>query len=630
MRKSSILVVEDEAVVALDLKMQLEDLGYDVVGIADNSVQALELARRHRPDLTLMDIKLKGNIDGIETAGTMRLELNLPVIFLTSFSDSQTVRRAAETAPYGYLTKPFQIKELTAGVEVALYKSSMERREHHADRWFASTLRCVTDGVVMTLLDQTVRFINPAAEALTGWALTEAIGRPIDEVVCILAPTDLLRPRGHEAPIPPVAFGQTLEISRSLSLRQRDGTEVFVDEWTGPITDDDGQRLGTVVVLRNATPRRTQEAKLQASEERFRSAFDFAPMGMALVALDGRFLLVNDALCQLLGRAGTDVQDHYNNDFTALADVAHEAERLRELLSGRAPSVQFEKRYLQPHGDDLGVLVIASVLREDDEPTCYLYQVHDLTLQKKAAQQVAELATERLRRQASEATNQSTREFLSRVGHEMRTPLNAVLGYGQLLQLETLRGNAQLQGYADQIVSAGNHLLSMVSEVLEVKGVDVGVWGVRMQRVSLAQSVREVTQLMLPAAQAQQVSLSGEVPTGVFVHADPTRLRQVLLNLASNAVKYSRPGGSVRWCIEVAPQGRARLSVTDDGMGMSPEQIEKLFQPYERLGQENSAVPGTGLGLVITRGLVEQMRGTIALTSELGKGTRVLLEFEIG
>ncbi|HEY0821652.1 MAG TPA: ATP-binding protein [Rhizobacter sp.] len=631
MAPSSILIVEDEAVVALDLKMQLEDLGYTVVGIADDAEQAMALAGRHKPALALMDIQLKGPVDGVAVAGELRRRMDLPVIFLTSFSDAQTVRRAAQAAPYGYLTKPFQIKEVAAGVEVALTKAQMERAERGTERSLAFALQCVTDGVVLTNERHEVRFMNPAAEALTGWDLHDATGRSVDEVVRISIAEHDLPGLGLHAPAEGVSTQQRVAMANAMTLHRRDGSSMHVDEWTGPIRDEHGAATGGIVLLRNASHRLAQEERLLEAQERFRSAFDFAPIGMALVSLDRRILLANEAFAHLVGQDPSALIGQSGDALTFADDLPHEHARLQELVLGHEPMVQFEKRYLHVDGTEMDgspVLVVVTVVREGDELVCFLYQVHDQQAQREIAGKAAELAVERMRRQASDAQHRATRDVLARVTHEMRTPLNAVLGYGELLKAMSMGNSAQLHGYAEQVVSAGRHMLSLVREVLEAPHGHMQGMVVPLEAVNLRGAIEEAIGLLKPSAQAHHIWLDNRVPAEVCVMADPMRLRQVLLNVGSNAIKYNRPRGLVRWALQPADTGRARFSVVDEGVGMTPEQLERLYRPYERLGQERSAIAGTGLGLVVTRGLVERMGGSIEITSEPRGGTRVELEFD--
>ncbi|WP_374562955.1 PAS domain S-box protein [Ideonella sp.] len=621
-QQARILIVEDEVVVALDLKMQLQDMGYTVIGIADSGERALALAREWQPDLTLMDVRLKGAMDGVQAAAVMRQELNAPVIYLTSFSDPETVRRAAKTGPYGYLTKPFEIKELGAAIEVALYKSLMEQRLRESERWFTSTLRCVQDGVVITESDARVRFMNAAAEALTGWPMEEARGRPIGDLLHFSGATDQQTSAEHA-----LHEGRVIGVEHARRLIARDGHEVAVDESAAPVDDARGHRLDAAVVLRDATERLRHEDRLRASEQRFRSAFDHAPLGMALVALDGNFIQVNDALCRLLNGDANRLKGCSHGELTHQEDVEHERDRLHELLIGGVTVVQFEKRYL-PLGGGLPVstLVSVSLLREGDDTVCYLYQVHDLTAQRKAAEQLAEITQQRMKAQLAEAENRAKNEFLSRMSHELRTPLNAVLGFAQLMKIKGIGENSSAAAYTEHILQAGQHLLMLVDDVLDLQRASAGANNLHVSRVSIEASVRQTQEFLSPLAGQYGVRMECEVEPGLHVLADDVRLRQVLLNVGSNAIKYNKPGGSLKCRTDLSIPGRVRLHVDDTGIGIAPEAMERLFRPFDRLGKERSPIPGTGLGLVIARSLMEQMGGSFNITSRLGEGTSVCLE----
>lgn len=634
MTPASILIVEDEAIVALDLRMQLEDLGYEVIGIADQSEDALKIAAAQRPDLVLMDVRLKGPVDGVQTAAALVRLYRVPVVYLTAHSDDDTVQRAAGTAPYGYLTKPFQIRELRAAIEIGLTKARMERQLHDSERWFASTLQCVQDGVILTTLDGHVRFLNPAAELLTSWSNAQALGRDVRELVRFrLDGVDAMAdPQPTDAVARALRTGVVVGVDHAQRLVSRDGREVSVDQSASPINNDDGRRLGAVLVLRDATRRLAQEARLRASEERFRNAFDHAPLGMALVAFDGRFLQVNSALCRFLGTDANDLRRRRNDALTFPADREHESLRLRQLLERRERVVQFEKRYRHADGQTvMCALVSVSLLMEDDQPTCWLYQVHDLTEQKRAAEQVAELAAERMRREASELADKAKSDFLSRASHEMRTPLNAVLGFAHLLQQDSAAQDPQrMKRFARQIATAGEHLLVMVNDVLDLQRSAQGQLRLLITSVDLGNAVGEACEFLASQAHGTGIRISRDVPAALQVLADETRLRQVLLNLGSNAIKYNRPDGTVAFDARRLEDGRVQLVVSDTGAGMTPEQMARLFQPFDRLGRERSTIPGTGLGLLIARNLVQEMRGTLELHSTPDEGTRVVIELQGG
>lgn len=629
MINASILIVEDEAVVALDLKLQLQELGYVVAGIAASGEQAIDAAAALAPQLILMDVRLQGKIDGIAAAESIRRSHEIPLIFLTSHSDADTVQRAARTAPYGYLTKPFQIKELRAGIEVALTKARMERQLREADRWFAHTLQCVGDGVLVTDSEGKVRFLNPAAEQLTGWWVEDAVGKPVGDIVRLSSPKGPAPQRRDTAQEVRNVLrdGRPTPVAHALSLLSRDGAEKLVDETIGPVDDDGGQRLGAVLVLRDAAQRVEQESRLRASEARFRSTFDFAPLGMALVSFAGEFMLVNDAMCALLGLTRDDLRHLNQSTLTWEPDREHESLRLHELDVSAAGVVQFEKRYHRPSGGEpIWTLVSVSLIHDADQPSCYLYQVNDLTQQKKAAEHLAALVEERMRREATEMVIASKTQFLSRVSHEMRTPLNAVIGFAQLLQIQQVTADpANVGKYAGHIHAAGTHLLGLVTDLIDLDRSAEGTLKLESAPVALASVVEEALRLLRDEATAHGVELDARVDELLTVMADPRRLRQVVLNVVSNAIKYNRQGGEVQIRAQRLPEAGVSLTIQDHGIGMTREQTDRLFQPFERLGAENTTVSGTGLGLVISRGLVTEMGGNLSIESESRSGTRVTI-----
>ena len=388
--KKRILIVEDEPIVAMDLSAQLEQIGYEICATEETGRAAIAAVHEHLPDIVLMDIVIKGDMDGIETARHIGKGLQVPVVFLTAFSDPTTVERAALAAPHGYLTKPFQTKELRAVIEVALYKALLERNLRESELWFASTLRCVGDCVIATDSSGYIRFMNATAEALTGWGLDQAKHEHIDTVFRLHDPKS-----GNSLPsfIDRVLIeNQVLELDFGTLLENRDGRKIQIDDSAAPIRDHNGTVLGAVIVFRDVTARIETERTLMESEKRFRNTFDFAPIGMALLSLKGRFLQVNSALCQLLGYSTEELLQR-NDSGDELAETNDcERQSLKGLLTDNEISVQFEKRFMCKSGKEVWTQVSVSLLKEFNTPVCYLYQVHDLTEQRAIQHQLSQLA----------------------------------------------------------------------------------------------------------------------------------------------------------------------------------------------------------------------------------------------
>jgi signal transduction histidine kinase len=253
--------------------------------------------------------------------------------------------------------------------------------------------------------------------------------------------------------------------------------------------------------------------------------------------------------------------------------------------------------------------------------------------QQETADRVAELArvnrelqaskdAEAQRRVEAERRNTAKSEFLSTISHELRTPLNAVLGFAQLLEQDKLSPDqSEFVGY---IARSGRHLLDLVNGLLDLSRIEAGHLDLSLGDMSVAAQVADATSTMSIQAERRRIDIVAAVPSDLCVHADPQRLFQVLLNLLSNAIKYNRDGGTVTFAATTVSESIVRITVDDTGEGIPPELLPRLFQPFDRL--EINDVPGTGLGLALTRQLVEAMGGSIGVSSKINVGTRFWIE----
>jgi PAS domain S-box-containing protein len=251
MARLTVLVVEDEAIVAMDLQQRLVRMGYTVVGTAMSAADAIEQAVALAPDLILLDIHLQGHVDGIEVATQVRQRLGIPVIFLTAHTDEDTLGRAKVTEPFGYLVKPIEDRALKIAIDMAAYKHGMDRKARQMERWLASTLSSLGDGIITTDLNTRVTYMNRVAEQLTGWSMPEAYGQPLADVFALFhrdtrAPVELPAP-------PQVEEGVVVGRSTPTCLSSRLGTVVSVDDSWAPLRDERGRMTGVIVVFRDVT-----------------------------------------------------------------------------------------------------------------------------------------------------------------------------------------------------------------------------------------------------------------------------------------------------------------------------------------------------------------------------------------
>ena len=256
-----ILVVEDDGIVAMGLQARLHSLGYQTPAVVPFGEEAVQKAGELQPDLVLMDIKLKGSMDGIEAAQRIREKQNIPVIYMTAYADDKTLERAKVTEPYGYILKPFEERELHSTIEMALYKHEMEQKLKDHEHWLATTLRSIGDAVITTDNAGSVTFMNPIAEKLSGWSLHEVMGQDLAQVFTII------QEEPHHAADNPVTrvLQNGLEPSAvdESVLVARNGTRIPVEHNVAPIKSDANRTIGAVLVFRDITERKRAEAKLQ-------------------------------------------------------------------------------------------------------------------------------------------------------------------------------------------------------------------------------------------------------------------------------------------------------------------------------------------------------------------------------
>jgi two-component system cell cycle sensor histidine kinase/response regulator CckA len=341
MALAHILVVEDEGIVARGIQSELENLGYDVPDVASSGEEAIEKALHLHPDLVLMDVVLKGDMDGIEAARRIHEQLDVPVVYLSAYEDENTIHRARGTEPFGYLLKPYEEKELHTTIEMALHKHRAEQKVREAERWWHATLRCIDDAVIATDTRLRVRFLNPIAEAVSGWSSERASGGDLAEVCRLIdektsAPLEGLAKRA-------IQQGAGIDLPAGALLVAQDGRETPVEGHLSPIYDDAAALVGVVVVIRDISERRHLEDLRRRHEEQRRQTEKMEALSRMAggVAHDFNNLLTvvlgNTAL--VLGRL-----DPANPNRELLADVEtaalRAARRVEDLLafSGRSTS----------------------------------------------------------------------------------------------------------------------------------------------------------------------------------------------------------------------------------------------------------------------------------------------------
>lgn len=362
----------------------------------------------------------------------------------------------------------------------------------------------------------------------------------------------------------------------------------------------------------------------------------------SIIATDekGVIQLFNVGAERMLGYAAADVVNRIRpSDIHDPHEVSARAQALSlELATPIAPGFEalafkasrgiediYELTYICKDGSRFPAVISITALRDDyGELIGYLLIGTDNSVRKQVESELHEAIA------AAEMANRAKTDFLSGMSHELRTPLNAILGFAQLMESGTPRPTPSQKRNLDQILKAGWYLLELINEILDLALIESGKVTLSREPVSLREVMLECRAMIEPQAQKRGISMTFpgfEVP--YFVNADRTRVKQVLINLLFNAIKYNRPGGTI--AVECSPSSAhsIRIGVRDTGAGLSPEQLAQLFQPFNRLGKDASAEEGTGIGLVVTKRLVELMDGAIGVESTVGVGSLFWVELSL-
>ena len=395
-----------------------------------------------------------------------------------------------------------------------------------------------------------------------------------------------------------------------------------------PLKDSDGNIYAVLGIARDITNDLLIEEKnikleeknkeLEYSKERYRNLFNRAGSGIITADAQGTILTFNKAAEKLFGYSASEIIGQNVRDLTrgkvkdehdSYIENYHATEISKMIGVGR------EVQGRHKNGDILELYISISESINDNKKY-FMAIIHDISESKRH-----NTALENAKNEAVNA-NRAKSEFLSSMSHELRTPLNAIVGFSQLFKLNENLNDLEKE-HIDEIYNAGLHLLDLINDVLDLAKIESDRINLELKVLNLHQIIKDCIAISSPIASDNNVSidyLSSE--EGSFqVYADIIRLKQVMLNLLSNAIKYNRPDGTVTISSETYDEKYIRIKITDTGKGLDEEQQSKLFLPFERLGEEKGGVQGTGIGLVITKELVEKMGGSIGIESEKNLGS---------
>ncbi len=368
---------------------------------------------------------------------------------------------------------------------------------------------------------------------------------------------------------------------------------------------------------------RESQIALDVVQARYFDLYDLAPVGYCTISEQGLILQANLTAASLLGVTRAALIKKPLSQFIVKADQDLYYLRRKKLLETGEPQ-SFELQVVKNDGTQLWVHLAVTAAQDADGAPELRAVLIDITERKQVTTEL------QMAMATAEKANLAKSDFLSNMSHELRTPLSAILGFTQLIESSSPSPTPSQKRSIDQILKAGWYLLDLINEILDLALIESGKLTLSMEPISLIEIVRECQSMIETQAQKHDISIAfPRIKSPCFVNGDRTRIKQILINLLSNAIKYNKVGGTVVVSCIANSRGRIRICVEDTGEGLAADKLTQLFQPFNRLGNKALVEEGTGIGLVMTKRLIELMGGTIGVESTVGVGSVFWIELNL-
>jgi len=612
MAKKKILVVEDEAMVAIDIKNTLIGMKYDVPAIVFSGEEALKKVEEIQPDLILMDIVLKGEMDGIEASQKIRERFGIPVVYLTAYADSTTLKRAKITEPFGYILKPFEGRELHSTIEMALYKQQSEKALKDSKEFSSSLLNHAPNPIIVINPDTSVRYVNPALEKITGFSSEEIIGRNPPY------PWWAKETRKETERYFKKAMKEGAQKLEEL-FKKKSGEQFWVEITSGPARSDKAFEY----YLENwvdITKRKKAEEELIESETKYRELVQNANSIIIRRDPRGTITFFNEFAQDFFGYTEDEILGK-NVMGTIVPDIESTGRNLALMIQdiGLHPEryLSNENENIRRNGERVWVAWTNKAIYDKDGNIVEILCIgNDITDRKNLQDQL-------IHTQKMEAIG----TLSGGIAHDFNNILSIIIGYTKLAQDKVPEGS-QLWEDLREVYQAGNRARDLVKQILtfslqaEQKRTPVKIHRVVTETLKLLRS-------SFPAT----IEIRTRLTTTAPVLADFTHIEQVIMNLCTNAYHAMREQGGVLEVrleelmlddeafahqLDISLGPYLSLTVLDTGRGMDKAVRDRIFEPYfttKRTGE------GTGIGLTVVHGIVKSYGGAITVESEPGRGS---------
>lgn len=596
MDKKNILIVEDERLIAEDIKRTLIYLGYDVADTVANGKDAIARARESSPDLVLMDIMLEGDINGIEAAEKIYNEMDLPIIFLTAYSNENTLQDARAAQPYGYILKPFEERELHATIEMAFYKHRMQKILKENEKKYRDIFENANESICI-IQDKKISFYNPKTTEYLGYPKDKLLSTPFLELV---HPED--RDEIGESCKKILEEHQPTEI-KAFRMLDINGNPHFFKLNSVPITWEN--KPATLIFMSDIT------SQLAAEEEirKFKVVFDSSNYGMAICDLQGNIEYINKYYAnthgyrteQLLGKN------------LAILHNDEQAEKMEESFKKLKESGSFsaiEVWHTRKDKTIFPMLMNGIIIKDSSGKGSFIaLSAIDITDRKKSEKIQSQLFEE------LEHVNDELQNFAYVVSHDLKAPLRAISTLANWISTDySSKFDQEGQEQMRLLISRVKRMHDLIDGILEYSR--VGRIKEETVKIDLNELLEEVIDAIVPPVNIE-IKIENKLPEITF---ERTRITQVFQNLLSNAIKFmDKPKGIIKIGSKI-DNGFWKFHISDNGPGIEERHFNKIFMIFQTL-QPRDEFESTGIGLTLIKKIINMYDGKIWLESEVGEGT---------
>ena len=613
MNKKKIFVVEDESIVSLEIQTRLKALGYEVAGSAASGDEAIRKILDVKPDLVLMDIRIKGDIDGIETAAEIRKHLEIPVIFLTAYADETTLQRAKITDPFGYIIKPFEERELNINIEIALYKDLTQKLLREKDKWLSTILKSIGDAVIATDQDGKIRFINKVAEDLTGYSEEEALGSELSKIFNIRSE---ITKKVADNPFQKVMqHGEIVGLANHTELISKEGSVYPIADSGSPIRDNYGNIVGVVIVFQDLSYYKKTEEQIKLQTSALNSAYN----GVVITDEAGKIIWNNDAMERLTGYTADEL---LYSDIKILRSESQNQQIYKTIWETIAKGEVWKGELInrKKSGEDYFEEMTITPLKDEQENIVNYIAIKDDITERKRKEVELKKAKE-----DAERSDKLKSEFLAQMSHEIRTPINIISNFMQIYEDELQNKlSPELKNSISAVKTESHRIISTIDSIINMAQLKAGTFNRKLQELNLYEDViKQSTEQWKFLADEKQIELiiSGELEN-IWILGDIYSLNQTINHIVDNAIKYT-DNGEVRLDCK-SEEENVIVTISDTGCGISEDYLPSIFDPFtQELQGYNRKYEGNGLGMALVKQYCNLNNASITISSEKSVGTTV-------